>query len=80
MSSNSIPVFLNDRAASVPPGSTLGHLVSQEDPELGVALEAGLAKATDARGLPVDASHPLAAGAIFRVFRSARAGAGPADA
>ena len=78
MLSESIPVFLNGHPARVPPGSTLVQLVAQEDPQLGTALAAGLATATDARGLAVDPDAPLQAGAIFRVLRSARSA--PADA
>ena len=80
MLSPAIPVFLNGRAARVPAGSTLGQLVAQEDPELAASLAAGLATATDARGLPADPDAQLAAGAIFRVFRSARAATGRAGA
>jgi hypothetical protein len=80
MLSDSIPVFLNGRPARVPSGFTLSQLVAQEDPELGVSLQAGLAAATDARGLPVDPDQVLSAGAIFRVFRSARSAAPPSDA
>jgi hypothetical protein len=78
MLSDSIPVFLNGRPARVPLGFTLSQLVRQEDPELGASLVAGLAAATDARGLPVDRETVLVAGAVFRVFRSSRA-ASPAD-
>lgn len=80
MSSDSIPVFLNGHPARVPAGSTLGQLVAQEDPELAASLDAGRATATDARGLPADKDAPLAAGAIFRVFRSARTATGRDDA
>jgi adenosine deaminase len=76
MSSDAIPVFLNGRPTRASPGSTLCQLVTQEDPELGASLEAGLAMATDARGLPADKDTPLSAGAIFRVFRSARRATG----
>jgi hypothetical protein len=80
MSSNFIPVFLNGHPARVASGSTLGQLVTQEDPELGASFAAGLAAATDARGLPADKETPLSAGAIFRVFRSARTAIGRDDA
>ena len=76
-----IPVFLNGRPARVTSGSTLAHLVAQEDPELAKALAAGLARATDARGVAVPGDVLLSAGAIFRVFASARtAAADSADA
>jgi hypothetical protein len=73
MGSEFIPVFLNGRPARAPRGATLAQLVAQEDPELAASLEAGLAAATDARGVAVGKDMPLVAGAIFRVFRSARA-------
>ncbi len=72
MPSETIPVFLNGRPARVPAGSTLRQLLDQEDPELGASLDAGAAAANDARGLPVAADTALVAGAIFKVFRSAR--------
>ena len=74
-----IPVFLNGRPARIAVGSTLAQLVAQEDPELGKAFAGGLARATDARGVAVNGDAVLSAGAIFRVFGSARA-ADPADA
>ncbi len=75
-----IPVFLNGRPVTVPLGATLAALVAQVDPELATALAAGQARATDARDLPVAADLVLSAGAIFRVSKSSRAAAGPADA
>jgi hypothetical protein len=80
MLSDSIPVFLNGRPVRASPGATLCQLVTQEDPELGAALAAGLAAATDARGLPAGKDTLLTAGAIFRVFRSARTATGHDDA
>lgn len=74
-----IPVFLNGRQVLVAPGSTLAELVAQEDPELGRALAAGQALATDGRGIAVAGSAVLPAGSILRVAASARA-TGPADA
>lgn len=75
-----IPVFLNGRTVHVVAGTTVGQLVMQEDPDLAAALGAGQARATDARGLPVDPGAILTAGAILRVFQSARPVAGAADA
>jgi hypothetical protein len=72
-----LPVFLNGHAVHVRPGTTLGELVTRDEPALGAALASGAALATDARGIAVEAAHRLAAGEIFRVFQSARA-AGPA--
>jgi hypothetical protein len=79
MISDPIPVFLNGRPCRVVPGSTLGQLLAQDDPDLARALALGTANATDGRGIAVDEGTPLVAGAIFRVVRSARA-AGPANA
>lgn len=78
MRSDAVPVFLNGHPVEMPPGSTLRELLACADPDLGAALALGAAQATDGRGLPVTADTPLAAGAIFRVFRSARTGAGSA--
>ena len=75
-----IPVFLNGRPVSVPPGTTLQALVDREAPELGAALGAGEARATDARGIAVSGEVVLWAGAIFRVFQPARGRVDPADA
>lgn len=66
-----IPVFVNGRALSVAAGSSLAQLLGVHEPDL-LALLLGGASATDARGLPVDADVPVAAGAIFRLQRSAR--------
>ena len=75
-----IPVFLNGRPARVLPGATLRDLVSQEDPDLAQALEAGRARATDARGIAAPADIVLVAGTIYRVFLSARSERDAADA
>jgi hypothetical protein len=75
-----IPVFLNGRTVQVAAGATVGQLVAQEDADLATALGAGQARATDARGLPVDPSAVLTAGAILRVFQSARPAGGASDA
>jgi hypothetical protein len=75
-----MPVFLNGHTVQLAPGATLGELVMQEDPDLAAALLAGQARATDARGLPVDPAAVMTAGAIVRVFQSARPAAGATDA
>ena len=80
MTSAFIPVFLNGRPALVAPGTTLGQLVAQEDPELFKALKAGMVRIADGRGVASDRDTVLTAGAIFRVFQSARSGGGPTDA
>jgi hypothetical protein len=75
-----IPVFLNGRTVHVGAGATVEQLLMQQDTDLAAALAAGQARATDARGLPVDAGTVLSAGAILRVFQSARPAAGTTDA
>ena len=80
MTPQTIPVFLNGRSATMPTGATLSQLVAQEAPELSGAFAAGQARATDARGIPADPEVVLSAGSIFRVFRSGRGSAEPADA
>ena len=72
-----IPVFLNGRAVTMPSGSSLADLVRAAEPDLAPALLAGGVRATDGRGIEVPADAPISAGAIFRVFRSARGGAMP---
>ena len=77
---NSIAVFLNGRLLAAPPGSSLRQLLARHDPALHASLAAGIASATDARGLPMDPDASLVAGAICRVARSARQAQDGADA
>lgn len=67
-----IPVFLNGAPLRVAPGTTLGGVLADHDPDLLAALLDGAGQATDGRGLPVDPDAPVHAGAIYRVFRSSR--------
>jgi hypothetical protein len=75
----SIPVFINDRAIRVAPGTTLGQALAEHEPELFAALLAGRLLLTDGRSIPADADLPVHAGSIFRARESARMG-GAADA
>jgi hypothetical protein len=77
---DSKPVFLNDRLLQVPAGTTVAGLLAEHEPALLADLRAGRAMATDARGLPVAADAELAAGAVLRVFRSARTATASDDA
>ena len=77
--SGPIPVFVNERALTVPPGSNATDAVSLLDPALAARIADGSASVTDARGLPVSPTAVLAAGAILRVATSARR-TGGADA
>ena len=75
-----IPVFLNGRSLMVPPGTNLGQLLAQEEPELFRAISTGSVRMSDGRGVATDATAIVTAGAIFRVIQSARATSGSADA
>ncbi|MGH7582909.1 MAG: hypothetical protein ACREL5_06780 [Gemmatimonadales bacterium] len=77
MTFDSFVVFLNDQPVKVRPGSTLADLLAAAAPDLGVALDDGIAWATDGRGVAVDGATTMVAGAIFRVQRRARSR--PAD-
>ncbi|HRP07189.1 MAG TPA: hypothetical protein PLL69_01760 [Gemmatimonadales bacterium] len=72
MTSDTIPIFVNGSLVPAVPGSTLAEVLSGSDPDLLEGLVAGAAVATDARGIAVDPDTPVHAGAIYRVFRSAR--------
>lgn len=72
MTQDTVPIFLNDAPLAAMAGHTLGQVLAVHDPELLALLLGGTARVTDARGLPVDPDRPVHAGAIFRVFRSAR--------
>ncbi len=74
--SGPIPVFVNERALAVPPGSSAADAASLLDPALAARIADGSATLTDARGLPVAPATVLAAGAILRVAVSARRGGG----
>lgn len=75
-----ITVFVNERPVAVPAGSTVADAVARLDPALGERLRRGEVRATDARGLDLDAGAPLAAGHILRVAGSARRRDDDADA
>lgn len=72
MTQTTLPIFLNGTPLRVPSGSSLGTVLAEHDTDLLAALLGAGAQATDARGLPVDPDDPVHAGAIYRVFRSAR--------
>lgn len=74
-----IPIFINERPVAALPGQSLGDVLSVHAPELFAALLDGQGKATDGRGIAVTAGDPVHAGAIYRVFASARR-EGPIDA
>jgi hypothetical protein len=67
-----IPVFVNERAVTVPVGATAREAIAAFDPGLAARGEGGAGRVTDGRGLPVALDAPLEAGAILRVAGSAR--------
>lgn len=72
MTPETIPVFLNGAPLRAAAGATLGDLLAEHDPALLAAMLDGSGRATDGRGIAVDPDAPIHAGAIYRVFRSAR--------
>lgn len=78
--SESIAVFVNEKAVRVAPDSSVADAVATCDAALARALEAGGAQVTDGRGIAVDPRAPVYSGAILRVFLSARRGRDESDA
>jgi len=71
----SLRVFVNERPVDVPRGATVRDAVGSFDRALAELLATESAYVTDARGLPVDATDPIAeAGAVFRVVVRAQRG------
>jgi hypothetical protein len=77
---DTFPVFLNGALHTVAVGTTIRQLLLTADPELAGLASADGVKATDGRGIPVPLDAELVAGAILRVFRSARHGEAAPDA
>ncbi len=75
--SGTVRAFINERAVTVPGGTSLRDAVAQRDPALAAALADGTAYATDGVGRRLDPTTTLTAGAIVRIVRSVRV-AGPA--
>ena len=69
---DSLRVFVNGRALSLPRAATVLDAVRAFDPAEGDAFAAGTRGVTDSRGLPVAPTGPVHGGAIFRLV-SARA-------
>jgi hypothetical protein len=75
-----VRVFIDDRAVSVPPGATVLAAVACLDPSLAERIRCGSAYLTDGRGIRLDGDAAVFQGAIIRVVISARAPRGEADA
>ena len=67
-----VTVFVNEQAVRIAPGASARGAVEAVDPALAAKLAEGSAKLTDGRGIALDPSVPLFAGAILRVVVSAR--------
>jgi len=78
--SESIAVFVNEKAVRVAPDSSVADAVAVCDAALAHALAAGGAQVTDGRGIALDPHAPVYSGAILRVFLSARRGRDESDA
>lgn len=77
--SGSLRVFLNGKALSVPPGSTVLDAVLSADRDAADGIRAGTRLVADSRGIAVAANTPLTGGFVMRLI-SARARSTAADA
>lgn len=73
MTDQTLTVFVNGRSVQLPVGATVLDAFRAADPADGDAIAAGTRGISDSRGLPVAATAPVFAGAIYRLV-SARAG------
>jgi hypothetical protein len=73
-------IFVNAHALEVDPGTDVVGGVRAYDAALADKVSVGSAYVTDARGIELISSAPLAEGSILRVVVSARRGAGEPDA
>lgn len=72
MTPTTIPIFLNGNRLTIPAGESLGAVLARIDVDLLALMMTDQAQAVDARGIAVNPDQPLSAGAILKVFRSAR--------
>lgn len=63
----SLRVFVNGTALSLPPGGTILDAVRAFDAAIAGAVSAGDRGVTDSRGLPVPLDAPLAGGTVLRI-------------
>ena len=75
-----ILVFVNDHPVRVTDEATMAEAVIASDPALAAKLREGTAYLTDGRGIRLDDSAPVFAGAIVRVVIKARVPRDEADA
>ena len=67
-----IRVFVNEKPVDVSAPATVADAVTAFDADLGTALLAGTARATDARGIDMAATEPVGPGSIIRILTSSR--------
>ena len=72
-----VPVFVNAQKVEIPSGGNALDAVRAWNPEAARELADGSRIVTDSRGLPVDATTPVEAGAIFRVLPARARGTEP---
>ncbi len=78
---DTIRVFVNAGPLDLPSGADVAEAVRLFDPALERQVASGAAYVTDGRGIEIDSTAQLAAGAILRVVVRARRGeSGRADA
>ena len=70
--SDSVRIFINEAPVDTPEGAELRNVIARRDPALAALLDAGAAYVTDGVGRRIPADEPAAAGAIYRIVRSAR--------
>ena len=70
MNSETVTIYVNERAVPVETGTDLLSAVGDVDPVLAAALAEGRAHVTDGVGREIPTSTPVAPGAIFRVVTS----------
>ncbi len=78
---DTIRVFVNAGPLDLPSGADVAEAVRLFDPALERQVASGAAYVTDGRGIEIDSTAQLAAGAILRVVvRARRSESGHADA
>jgi hypothetical protein len=75
-----IRVFVNGQGIDVSSGATALDAVRRWNTSAAQSVEDGARLITDSRGLPIDPSTPLSAGAILRLVANRERAAGAAGA
>jgi len=67
-----IRLFVNEKPVDVTEPATVADAITAFDAELGAALLAGTARATDARGIDIAPAEPVGPGSIIRILGPSR--------